>query len=874
MRGIYYNSQKATCSIYESGLMVYNCLKNSPFYTLDYTENRDFLQDYDFAIVNQHDVVNFWITETMVKNFNKPVFCVVTEVGHSGDVISRSPKFYTAYIVLDSSIDDINNIYGFPRPLEQYIAPTYIEKNIPIIGSFGFATGGKRWDKILEQVYKEFDNAIVRFNIPYATYIPDNKSYIDNVINKCNEVVSSNNNPNIKLEITHTNFIKEELIYWCSQNTINCFFYDRNKSHPTGLCATADQCIIAERPLLVTGDNTFRHIHKYIDYFPNISIKESIEQTIPGVLKMKEDWSSQNFTEKFENILVHYVNKYNQNKIKNNKPVIFGFEVSAYYYVHNFYQDANVTHILLNLFEEFKQTGKNAFDVNNQIFGDTISGHLKYLYINLKKKDYSIELKQQEGVTISWNNIISFIEGHLTSEKSPPENLIEVSIGEIIDKYSILELKMRYISDEKKREDIKKEISVLEKHIGLAKKSHFYKILLYINDLIWKNTDKIKALSGSGSENDPNTFANISNEIFVDNQKRFRIKNYFNNKFSSDIKEHKSYSQYGCYIKLDEKIIYEKIPEINYLFVSYDCLYVDSTYQSIIKKMFPNYNFNFIDLENANKDLMKTTVDICVYSISDKSIRPIFDFLPIKYKSGGKMGDYLNQLSVICEKYYETGRKGELYIYNLPNQGDHFGFGLDYAHKDTYNIIMSQKYISDYKIYNGEDVDIDLSSWRNNLKKIEKLYPNFNWNIIYNKEYKIEWGKHQWIYAEINDTWKDRIIINNPYYRHLSQNAINQIRQLILQNKNKCIFISNEVDHYNSFIHNIGIRVEYYKPIDFEETCIIINSCKYGIFGFSAFAVIANGLHKSHYLIGNNWDDSYLVNRMKGFMPNILDIFV
>lgn len=72
----------------------------------------------------------------------------------------------------------------------------------------------------------------------------------------------------------------------------------------SGLSAVTGQAISSGRPLLVTSDSTFRHIHKYINYYPNISIKEAIEQTQSGVLQMKEVWSCYNFLLKFENILL------------------------------------------------------------------------------------------------------------------------------------------------------------------------------------------------------------------------------------------------------------------------------------------------------------------------------------------------------------------------------------------------------------------------------------------------------------------------------------------------------------------------------------------------------------------------------------------
>jgi hypothetical protein len=38
------------------------------------------------------------------------------------------------------------------------------------------------------------------------------------------------------------------------------------------------------------------------------------------------------------------------------------------------------------------------------------------------------------------------------------------------------------------------------------------------------------------------------------------------------------------------------------------------------------------------------------------------EITPIKYTSGGRLGDFMNQLSVINENYIKSGRKGMLYI--------------------------------------------------------------------------------------------------------------------------------------------------------------------------------------------------------------------
>jgi len=449
------------------------------------------------------------------------------------------------------------------------------------------------------------------------------------------------------------------------------------------------------------------------------------------------------------------------------------------------------------------------------------------------------------------------------------KNFIEVSIGEIIDKYSILELKNKYITDENKLYEIKKEMNILEEKVSKIKTTYFYKLLLHINEQIWLDTDNIKKINVKSSENYKDLYIELSNKIFENNQKRFRLKNYFNIMESSNIKECKSYLDNKCFIIINnEDEIYDKIPEINYLCISYDVIYFKNNYENIISKLFKNPNILFTD--DINSDIA-INYDLSSYKINDH-IRNIYDFDTIKYKSGGKFGDYLNQLSVICEKYYETGQKGELYIYELPSHSDKFLFGVEKTYNDTYNCIISQKYIKSYKIYNNENCHMDLSEWRNILHHFTSTHNSINWYDIYSFQYKIEWGKHKWLNSDIETKWNNKIIINNPFYRALSINAIQRIKEKINDVLDSCVFISNNKEDHKYFCNLIGNNLEYYEPKNFNELSVIINSCEYGIFGFSSYAVVANGLHKSHYLVGT-YDVHYKYNDLKKCMLNILDIF-
>lgn len=276
MRGIFYNSKESLCSIWESGKMCYDALKNSKNYSLDYSEETTMDISYDFAIFNQHFTVNNWMTEDIIKNFNKPTFCIVTEIAAVDNPVCFSPNYFNHYIVLDPTINETNRIHAFGRPIEDFdlsIIDDNLHNNndVPQIFSFGFATKGKEWHKIVEAVQNEYDYADVHFNIPQGTYVPDEmhtNSIID-IKKKCDNIIKKSG---IKLNITSDNLSKIELIKLCSTKTLNCFFYYREHIFSSGLAAVTDQAIASGKPLLITHDCTFRHIHKYLDYFPNIGI--------------------------------------------------------------------------------------------------------------------------------------------------------------------------------------------------------------------------------------------------------------------------------------------------------------------------------------------------------------------------------------------------------------------------------------------------------------------------------------------------------------------------------------------------------------------------------------------------------------------------
>lgn len=306
-RGLFLNSFKSACSIYSSGQHIYDILKDSDKVNLDYSEehnwNTIWSTSYDFIVYNQHFQVNNWLTRETINEFQGPVFCIVTEVAFIGDPHSRSPNWFTHYIVLDPSITETETVHAFPRPLLNIRTIDNVDDikhDIPIIGSFGFAGAGKEWNKIVEAVEKDYDKAIIRVNIPYATHIPNNQQCIDAAFQSMRDAVTKQG---ISLNLTSEYMSEKDLVSWCSQNTLNCFIYYRAGIVGSGLSAVVDQAISAKRPILFSADPPFRHVHAYMQPYPIVGVKYAIEHHMKIVQQLAIEWDPQVFRMKFLSIL-------------------------------------------------------------------------------------------------------------------------------------------------------------------------------------------------------------------------------------------------------------------------------------------------------------------------------------------------------------------------------------------------------------------------------------------------------------------------------------------------------------------------------------------------------------------------------------------
>jgi len=119
---------------------------------------------------------------------------------------------------------------------------------------------------------------------------------------------------------------------------------------------------------------------------------------------------------------------------------------------------------------------------------------------------------------------------------------IEVSIGEVIDKITILQIKEERIEDSFKLKYIKKELNILEdtvKESGILVPQEMIERLKDINTQLWDAEDILREKEKIELYDEDFIKCAVLDSVL--NDKRFLVKNEINNFCDSNIKEQKSY---------------------------------------------------------------------------------------------------------------------------------------------------------------------------------------------------------------------------------------------------------------------------------------------------------------------------------------------
>jgi hypothetical protein len=120
---------------------------------------------------------------------------------------------------------------------------------------------------------------------------------------------------------------------------------------------------------------------------------------------------------------------------------------------------------------------------------------------------------------------------------------IEVSIGEVLDKVSILTIKLNKLTKTEQLRNVARELGKINKILpkGILE-DDLYQQLCKVNMRLWEIEDEIRVCEKHGDFN--NNFIRLARAVYHRNDERAAIKKEINIKYNSDLVEEKSYQPY------------------------------------------------------------------------------------------------------------------------------------------------------------------------------------------------------------------------------------------------------------------------------------------------------------------------------------------
>jgi hypothetical protein len=316
---LFINHPEKECGVHQFGENIFKAIEQSGLYNFIYCEcsnKKDlniFISKFNpvCIIYNYYGSTMPWLNPRITRKIKLSHIGIMHEVTQER-INNASKTLFDFHIAPDPTILLTNPIVFKTGRM----VPAYTDTKSPpvklTIGSFGFGTKGKGYTKIIETVQQEFDEAIIRFNIPFAKFGDSTGEGARAYANACKRLITK---PGIELKISHDFLSQEEVLDFLSGNTINCFFYEENKNR--GISSVIDLALAVNKPVAVTKSKMFRNIlHASPSVcIEDISLRKIIANGIVPLLPFKKEWNSRNLCWDYERIVTASLSNFHQQSI-------------------------------------------------------------------------------------------------------------------------------------------------------------------------------------------------------------------------------------------------------------------------------------------------------------------------------------------------------------------------------------------------------------------------------------------------------------------------------------------------------------------------------------------------------------------------------
>lgn len=432
-------------------------------------------------------------------------------------------------------------------------------------------------------------------------------------------------------------------------------------------------------------------------------------------------------------------------------------------------------HFALDFFNELKLYDKYILCEDN------------YKYMMLLVYNFKDEIKE--------NNNISSIK-------------LPVSIGEALDKLTILDIKQRKINDKNKLNDVIKEYNLLKNELNDIMKENiqfYYNKLVLENETIWDMLDDIK-----NTKYDDKEKLKLYEIMWHKNDCRYRLKQKINSIVNSDLKEQKGYKQTKAFVltHLGMGDMIDCVGMIRYLSIQYDIVDVvcKNKYKNNVEQMFnDDKNIHIINVEE-DCDISPN------YGYPKKLYENIIKDYDKVYLCGNhlKMRNNEGDYSRLPFEFYED--------INLDNSiyWNYFHISTPDNSKLLYNNLLNKKYIFVHdtsslgKIFNIKEYEDRL-----NINDDDYIYINPCTNL-YDKNHKYYDLCEQFVDLPLFD-YIDTI--KNASFIIITDSAFFSLSVQLEINTDKCYYVTRYISRYvfwdDKYIYkNININRQKFKRLD------------------------------------------------------------
>jgi hypothetical protein len=311
--------RREICGVYQLGLATYNILAKSQKYqyVLVSAESAQQLLYWlnqtpvDAILYNYYTPCLGWLNSEITSSIAVPQFVITghEQIGNFDNILE--------YFLLDPNMRHFKNLHqGYfsnpsvryatnyqpvPRPVINYDDITYSPSGNKLkIGSFGFAYGIKRFDKIIDLVNEQFTEPVtVNFNIGISPLFTD---AVKDIVNNCRTRANSN----VELNIAHDFLDSYNMVRFLNNNDINLFYYT-DIHHRLGISSCIDLALSAKKPIGVNHCRMFRHVIKSSIDIEVTKIKDIVSQELAPLLPFYDAWSEDNFRSAYERVFERYI---------------------------------------------------------------------------------------------------------------------------------------------------------------------------------------------------------------------------------------------------------------------------------------------------------------------------------------------------------------------------------------------------------------------------------------------------------------------------------------------------------------------------------------------------------------------------------------